>query len=182
MKKLTKEKKKELVSEITEDIKESNVNLLVGFSGLSVMDMQGLRRDLSDMGCNMMVVKNTLLEKTYENISREEVCKGLTGSVFLVWTKGNDEIGVLKKLLNFKEKTEKIEFKSGIIYDKVFNAEELGSIGKLPEKKQLEAMVVYNLRMPLTRIVNALNYPLMRLISNLNQIVENKKEKEDGKS
>ncbi len=177
MKKLSKEKKKELVSHLTEDIKESNVNLLVGFTGLSVADMQGLRRDLSGIGCNMKVVKNTLIEKTYGNIEREDLCKDLTGSVFVVWSSGNDEIGVLKKLLLFKEKTEKIDLKTGIINSRVFSEDELTRLGKLPDRKQIEAAVVFNLRMPLTRIINSLRYPAARLISNLNQIADTKKER-----
>ncbi|HNS33309.1 MAG TPA: 50S ribosomal protein L10 [bacterium] len=177
MKKLSKEKKKELVSKLTDDIKESNINLLVGFSGLSVMDMQGLRSDLSELGCSMKVVKNTLLEKTYGNINHEESCKGLTGSVFIVWTKGNDEIGVLKKLLLFKQKTEKINFKTGIINNRVFNEAELSRLSALPLRKQIEASVVFNLRMPLLRIINSVRFPAARLISNLNQISDNKKEK-----
>lgn len=177
MKKLTKEKKQELVSQITEDIKESSINLLVGFSGLSVIEMQGLRRELAELDCSMKVVKNTLLERTYADLDQKDVCKDLTGPVFLVWTKNNDEIGVLKKLLLFQKKTEKIELKKGLIYNKEFGSEELVSIGRLPDKKQMEAMIVYNIRMPLIRIINSLKFPAARLISDLNKIAENKKER-----
>mgnify|MGYP001029990575 CR=1 FL=1 len=177
MKKLSKEKKKKLVVDLTEDIKESNMNLLVGFSGLQVSTMQDLRSDLSELGCNMKVVKNTLLEKTYENINKEDAGKGLTGSIFIVWSKGNDEIEVLKKLLLFKKKTEKINFKAGVINNQIYDEKELTRIGQLPLRKQIEASVVFNLRMPYMRIVNSLRYPVSRLINNLNQIADNKKEK-----
>ena len=68
MKKLTKEKKKEFVEILTDEIKANNINLLVSFSGLSVSEMQRLRGNLKEAGCNMRVVKKTLLEKAYKNV------------------------------------------------------------------------------------------------------------------
>ncbi|MCK9266812.1 50S ribosomal protein L10 [bacterium] len=177
MKKLKKEDKKKLVLKLTSDVKESYLSLLIGFSGLSVNDMQGLRSDLSELECKMMVVKNTLIEKTFENVGMGDACKELEGSVFLVWSKSKDEIGILKKLVRFKEKTDKIDFKTGILNNRVFDSKELTLIGKLPDRKQLEASLVMNIRMPLTRIINSLKYPTTRLINNLNQIAEIKKEK-----
>ena len=172
MKKLIKEKKKELVSKLTDDIKESKINLLVGFSGLSVTEMQGLRNDLSGLGCSMKVVKNTLLEKIYENINLGHICTGLKGPIFIVWSKGNEEISVLKKLLLFKEEKQKIDFKIGIINNKIFDEMELIRIGRLSNKQQIDASVVFALRMPFIRIINALRFPATRIIHSLNYIVE----------
>jgi large subunit ribosomal protein L10 len=175
MKKLTKEKKKEFVEILTDEIKANNINLLVSFSGLSVSEMQQLRRNLKEAGCNMKVVKNTLLEKAYKNVKFDEMSEKIGGPVFIIWAKSDDEINVIKNLYEFKKKIGKIDVKAGFISDRILSSEELERIGKLPGRKGLEAKIVWCLRLPAMRVVNSLKFPLMKLVNDINQIAETKK-------
>jgi len=175
MKKLTKEKKKEFVEILTDEIKANNINLLVSFSGLSVSEMQQLRRNLKEAGCNMKVVKNTLLEKAYKNVKFDEMSEKIGGPVFIIWAKSDDEINVIKNLYEFKKKIGKIDVKAGFISDRILSSEELEMIGKLPGRKGLEAKIVWCLRLPAMRVVNSLKFPLMKLVNDINQIAETKK-------
>ncbi|HOL22695.1 MAG TPA: 50S ribosomal protein L10, partial [bacterium] len=75
MKRLTKKKKEEFVEKMREEIQKNNLNLIVGFSGLSVSEMQKIREELKEKGCKMRVVKNTLLERVYQKINFEDMCK-----------------------------------------------------------------------------------------------------------
>lgn len=177
MKKLTKARKKEFVEMLTDEIKENNINLLVSFSGLSVPEIQQLRTGLKESGCRMMVVKNTLLEKAYKNISYDEMCKEIKGPIFVIWSKATDEIGVVKALFDFKKKAGKIDIKVGLMGNRFFSSKELEIIGKLPGKKELEAKIVWSLKMPVLRIIGALKYPATRLIQDFIQIAETKKER-----
>ena len=60
MKKLTKKRKEEFVKQMSEEIQKNNINLIVGFSGLSVSEMQTIRVALKEKGCKMRVVKKHL--------------------------------------------------------------------------------------------------------------------------
>jgi len=182
MKKLTKERKKEFVEMLTDEIKANNINLLVGFSGLSVAEMQQLRGELKESGCKMKVVKNTLLEKAYHNINCDDMCKQIEGPVFMIWAKATDEISLVKNLYNFKKKAGKINIKAAFMDDRIFSSGDLELMGKLPGRKEIESKIVWSLKMPALRIVNSLKFPLMRLINDFNRIAETKKEREDGKS
>jgi large subunit ribosomal protein L10 len=175
MKKLTKEKKKEFVEILTDEIKANNINLLVSFSGLSVSEMQQLRGNLKEAGCNMKVVKNTLLEKAYKNVKFDEMSEKIGGPVFIIWAKSDDEINVIRNLYEFKKKIGKIDVKAGFISDRILSPEELERIGKLPGRKGLEAKIVWCLRLPAMRVVNSLKFPLMKLVNDINQIAETKK-------
>jgi large subunit ribosomal protein L10 len=175
MKKLTKKRKEEFVEMLTDEIKGNNINLLVSFSGLSVPEMQQLRDRLRESGCRMMVVKNTLLEKAYKNMSYDEMCKGITGPIFVIWSKDSDEIGVVKNLFNFKKDAGKIDIRAGMVGKRFFSSEELEVLGKLPVRKELEAKVVWSLKVSFLRITGALRYPVTRLIQDFKQIAEIKK-------
>ena len=177
MKKLTKQRKKEFVDMLTEEIKANNINLLVSFSGLSVPEMQQLRIELKAAGCRMMVVKNTLLEKAYQNVSYDEMCKDISGPIFIIWSKESDEIGIVKNLFSFKKKAGKIDIKAGVLGKKIFTSADLEMIGKLPGRKEIEANIVWNLKAPIVRIINSLRYPVTRVVQDFKQIAETRKEK-----
>ncbi|MDD5600781.1 MAG: 50S ribosomal protein L10 [Actinomycetota bacterium] len=183
MGRLTKKKKEEFVKQMSEDIKSNNLNFIIGFSGLSVPEIQQIREGLKEEGCKMRVVKNTLLERVYQKIGYEEMCKYIEGPAFIVWTNANDEIGVVKKIYNFKKQLGKIDVKAALVSNKLLSSKELSLIEKLPGKKEIEVKIVWCLKMPVIRIINALNFPALRVTNSIKQIANNKrKEIENGKS
>jgi len=182
MKRLTKKKKEEFVEKMREELQKNNINLIVGFSGLSVLEMQKIRDGLKEKGCRMRVVKNTLLERVYQKINCEDMCKQIGGPLFIVWAKSDDEIGIVKKMYSFQKQFGKMDIKAALVGNKLFSSAELLLIEKLPGKKEIEARVVWTLRMPMRRIINALSFPAVRVIRDFKQIAENKgKERENGK-
>jgi len=75
-----------------------------------------------------------------------------------------------------------MDIKAALVGNKLFSSAELLLIEKLPGKKEIEARIVWNLRMPIRRIVNVLNFPVVRVVRDFKQIAENKrKERENGK-
>ncbi len=181
MKKMDRQKKEKLVGFLSETINGNRINLVVSFSRLSVPDMQKLRGSVSRFDGNMMVTKKTLLQKTFENLDRKEMSDYLDGPILVVWSRQDDEVALIKSLLSFKSKKGKIFIKCGLIDREVFGEDDIALLGRLPEKKELEAKLVGVLRYPLTRVVNTFKFNISRVIADIKQIKE-KKEKEDGKS
>jgi large subunit ribosomal protein L10 len=175
MKILTKEKKKEFMEMLANEIKTNDLNLLVRFTGLSVLEIQQLREELKGSGCKMMVVRNTLLSRVYKDISFDEMSDEIGGPMFIIWAKDMDEIGVVKALFKFKGKAGKIDIRAGIIDNKFFSSRDLEAIGKLPTKKEIEVKIVWGLKTPFLRLVYSLKYPVMRVIQDFKQIGESKK-------
>ncbi|MCM8777485.1 MAG: 50S ribosomal protein L10 [Candidatus Omnitrophica bacterium] len=183
MKRLTKKKKEEFVEKMSDEIQKNNLNLIVGFSGLSVPEMQKIREELKDKGCKMQVVKNTLLERIYQKINFGDICKHIGGPAFIIWANVDDEIDIVKKIYDFQKQFRKMDVKAALVGNKLFSSAELALIEKLPRKKEIQSQVVWILRMPVRRIINALNSPLLRVISDFKQIAENKrKERKNGES
>ena len=172
MKKMTKSKKVEFVKLLTEELNSSTINILGNFSGLSVLEMEKFREQIREKDAKLMVAKNTLLDKVFKNLKKEELCKCLNGATFVVWTKEKDEIAIIKSLLDFRKRTGKIELKGGSLGENIADANQLETIGKLPGRKQLEAKVVMFVKMPFARISNSLKYPAIKLINIIGQIKE----------
>jgi len=174
---MKKNKKVELVKMLTEELKLSKLNILVNFSGLSVSEMQNLREQVKKNG-KLMVVKNSLIERTLKDLGQNELCEYLEGPVFVVWTIEKDEIGIIKKLIGFKKDIGKIELKAGFLGGEIISAEEIASIGELPGRKELETLVVSYIKMPVVRVINSLKYPAIKMLNVLNQIKEQKEKTE----
>jgi len=179
MKKMNKSGKEEIVKWLTEEIKESKILILGNFSGLSVSEMQNLRESIKEKEGLIKVVKNTLLERTFKNLSQDKAVDYLEGPVFIVWTKNGDEVEILKSIYSFSKKTGKIEVKGGVIDNKVVNREFFEKLSKLPPIKEIQAKVIYDIKFPVIRLVNSIKAPLVKIVNIVNQIKE-KKERENG--
>ncbi|HOL21821.1 MAG TPA: hypothetical protein PLQ41_03070, partial [bacterium] len=113
----------------------------------------------------------------------EDMCKQIGGPAFIVWANVDDEIDIVKKIYSFQKQFGKMDVKAALVGNKLFSSAELSLIEKLPRKKEIETKIVWVLRMPVRRIINALNSPTLRVISDFRQLAENKrKERKNGEN
>ncbi|MCM8807551.1 MAG: 50S ribosomal protein L10 [Candidatus Omnitrophica bacterium] len=171
MKKWTKKRKREVVEMLTEEIKNSKISILGNFSGLNVAEMEKIRDAVKQNGGNIMVLKNNLLEIIFKNLSKDEsISKFISGPTFIVWSKEEKEIEIIKSLLNFQKDTGKIEIKGGLLYNEIVDKAKIEEISKLPGKKELEAKVIYLLKSPSVRLIYSLKSPILRVINVLKNL------------
>lgn len=180
MRKMTKERKQEMVQALATKLDTSVISVLGNFSGLSVREMERLRALMREQRAGLAVVKNTFLGRACKGLEREDLCAGLTGPIFLVWTREGDEVGVVKSLLAFQKTAGKIELRVALLRGEVLNADGVAGLGRLPGSREVKACIVTMIRMPALRIVSAVNSPMARLVSILRQLKETK-ETQDGK-
>jgi len=174
MKKWTKNKKEEVVKKLTEEFKNSKINILGSFSNLTVLEMQKMRESIREVGGNIMVLKNNLINIIYQNLSKDEVCKFISGPSFVIWSNKENEIEIIKSVLNFQEDTGKIDIKGGLLNGEIIGKDKINQLGKLPSKKELQGRVITMIKMPTIRLVNSLKGPITRVINVLNQIKSKK--------
>lgn len=170
MKKWTKKKKEEMVKLLTEEFKNSKINILGTFSGLTVSEMQKMRESIKEVGGKLMVLKNRMVEIILKNLSKDEACKFINGQTFVIWSSQENEIEIIKSILKFKEQTGKIEINGGFIGTETLNREKIEQIGKLPGKRELQGKIVYLLQLPILRLINSLKGPIVKTINILNEI------------
>ena len=59
---VTRERKAELVNDLTEELKQAQAVIITDYRSLKVADLQGIRNELRGMQAGYDVAKNTLLE------------------------------------------------------------------------------------------------------------------------
>jgi large subunit ribosomal protein L10 len=153
---ITKEAKKDLVVRLTKEVSAAKEEILVGYQGLTVAELQELRRTLRKEKISFKVVKTTLLERIFKDAKIEGLNpKDIKKPVALVI--GEDEVMPAKVLVEFAKKHKKLEILSGAIDKKLVDATMLKSLAGLPSRDQMLGIVVGTMAAPLSSFVRVLN-------------------------
>ncbi len=176
---LTRQRKEELVKELSEAFEKSSLVMFADFLGFTVADLTELRARIKErygQNAKFKVVKNTLLSLSLKNAGYsgyEEFLKGPTAVLYLF---EGDPIEAVKILYNFykDKKVDPSRLKGGFLERRKFSSQDVENIVKLPTKEQLYAMVVGRMKAPISGLVFVLSGVLRNLVVVLNAIREKK--------
>jgi len=142
------------------------------YRGMTVAELSELRRLLRDGNSEYRIVKNTLAKiastDTYVSTAKESF-KGPIGIAIGY----DDPISVVKKILEYSKKNEKLKLSSGIIEGKFCASDSLRAIADIPPKNVLLSIIAGCLKTPL----NNLAYALSEIVNKFAYIMEALKEK-----
>ncbi len=155
---LTKDKKTEVVEEISALLENSKLTVAAKYAGTSVKAMQELRRSGKENGTVIKVVKNRLVVKAVQNSQKlkEADTAALTDMLIYAFN-DEDEVAPAQTLANFAKTNPSIEFVGAFTGDGTFiPAEDVKALASLPSKDQLRAMLVGTIAAPLSGFANVL--------------------------
>ena len=166
---ISKDKKTTLVADLTELLNNSKMVTYAKYEGLTVAELQELRKLARESDVKIKVVKNRLLKVAMKEIAayKDTETTGLTGQL-LYAISDSDEVMPAKVLANFAKDHEALEM-SGAFNDAGNNlaADEVKALAKLPSKNELIAQVVAQLLSPVTDTVSGLSGGISGIISGL---------------
>lgn len=169
---MNKQNKKDLVINLTPELKASSSIVFVNYTGLSVSLQQQLKQQLKAIDSDMVVVKNTLIKIAAkdaglpEDVLSDEV---LSGQTALILTKA-DPIAPIQVLGKFVKTNQIPQFKVGVIEGKFQDKEALLKISTLPSKETLYAQVVGSIMSPMSGLVGTLNGNMQKLLYVLKEV------------
>jgi len=169
-------RKQVLVDGIREKLEASQAVILVDYCGLTAEQMSSLRRQLKEKESELRVVKNTLALRASEATDLAQALdlfKGPTAFVFGY----KDPVETAKVLVKFAKEAEHLKLKGGLIEGKVFGADDVDALSRLPSREVLLATLLATFNAPITGFVNVLAANLRGLVTVLNAI-KDEKEKE----
>ena len=163
---LTKDKKNEVVAEVSELLKTSKMTVVAAYQGTPVKALQELRRKGRDNGTKLKVVKNRLVIqaiKSQENL--KDIDTSSLNGMLLYAFNNEDEVAPAKVLAEFAKAQPTLEFIGAISPEGTFvPAEEVKALATLPSKNELIAQVVATLLSPVHDVTNALSGNLHGLL------------------
>lgn len=150
---MTKTQKAKLIDSLTAEFKDAQTVVFCDYKGLTVSDLEKLRKQARKKDAKVQVVKNTLATIALKNAELEGVV--LSDTNILVW--GADSVATSKVAFDFAKDNEKFVIKSAYIDREVANAAKVEAFAKLPGREELLAMLAATWMAPLTNFVYGLN-------------------------
>lgn len=130
----------ENLEKIKADLDGVEALLVVDYRGLTVKQIQQLRRDVTATESKMVVYKNTLVKRALADLGMASIDDILEGPSAFVFVKG-EVPAAAKALKDFTKVSKELEIKGGIIDGEAVDAAYVEKMASLPTKDQLYAMV-----------------------------------------
>lgn len=167
--------KKDYIDAIQQKFEKAKVVVLAKAEGLSVDQMNTLRKNVRASGDETRVVKNTLAQRALKTVHHEALSPFLTGSTMIMFGY-SDPVVPVKALFDFAGKAKNFEFKAGMLGDKLLTVRDLDALSKLPGRPQLLSMMLSVMQGPMRNMVGVLQGTIRKFVYAVNAIKE-KKEK-----
>lgn len=158
---ISRARKEELVAQYVELLQQSDGLTIVNTQGMTVQQVQALRKTIWGAGGQYVVAKNTLITKALEQVEWEVPAELLKGPTAIVFGKENFP-GVVKALIkhiddeNIEE--DKMKVTGGVLGGtSIFDESRLEEITNLPTLPEVQAQIIGLLVQPATGLVSVLN-------------------------
>lgn len=164
-------KKKEIVSQLSEQIKNAKTIVFADYRGLTVEQDTELRNALRKAGVQYNVVKNTLTKLAANENGLNELEPHFNGPTAMA-VSNDDVVAPAKILAEYAKKYDKLQIKAGVVEGKIFDEAQIKALASLPSKEELLAKALGSMKAPITGFVNVLNGNIRGLVVALNAIAE----------
>ena len=130
--------KKVIVSEIIDNVKNSESVILFQYQGLTVAEMSELRNKLNEVSSSVKIYKNTLLKRALDElkINMDEFLDGPNAILF-----GKSLLEPIKIIAEFAKNHEKLNIRVGIISGDVASLETIKEYANIPSREGLLTML-----------------------------------------
>ena len=148
---LLREQKIIEVKEINDKISKSQSMVVATYQGLTVKQIQALRKEAKTKNVEIKVYKNRLVKKAIENTDLDSLSDTLVGANLYAFSY-SDYISAAKVLHEFGKKHKQVKLISGIVENKVANQTEIMDIATLPTFEEALTMLATSLQAPIRQI------------------------------
>lgn len=160
------------LQEITEKVEKAQAIFLVDYAGLTHIQLEEFRKELTPVDAELSILKNTLVNIAFQekNIDAKEQLKGPHAVLFAY----SDPIGAAKVLVGFNKKNQLPVIKFGVFENALIDEGKITVLSTIPPKEVLIAKLLGLLNSPITSLVYDLNFNTQKLAQLLKAIEEKK--------
>jgi large subunit ribosomal protein L10 len=153
--------KSELVGELGEVFKATKVVVVAHYSGLTVAQMQTLRRQMKQAGAQVKVAKNRLAKIALEGSEVASIAPLLKGPALIAYS--SDPVTAPKVASDFAKTNEKFIILGGAMGKTSLDPNGVKALAALPSLDELRAKILGLLVAPATKIAQLANAPAAKV-------------------
>lgn len=149
------------VTELKEVFKTTNTVVVAHYAGLTVAQMQVLRKQARQAGTTVKVAKNRLAKIALEGSDVASIGSLLRGPTVIAYS--NDPVGASKVAVDFAKAHEKFVILGGAMGKTALDPNGVKALAALPSLDELRAKLVGLLKAPATKIAQIANAPAAKV-------------------
>jgi large subunit ribosomal protein L10 len=153
--------KQELVTELNGLFKAANTVVVAHYAGLTVAQMQTLRRQARLAGTGVKVAKNRLAKIALEGTDAASIGPLLKGPTVIAYS--GDPVAASRVAVDFAKGHEKFVILGGVMGKTALDPNGVKALASLPSLDELRARIVGLIQAPATKIAQVINAPAAKL-------------------
>ncbi len=171
---MNRDEKAAIVAELNESFSRAKFSVVADYCGLTVSDLEKIRRDLRETSSEIRIAKNTLLRLAVTDTSCESLTDDFTGTTAIV-VSYDDPVAPAKVLAKCAEDFDKFQLRSAVLEGEKITVDDLVALSKLPSKEVLLGQLLSVMNGVPTAFVRVLSAVPQKLLYGL-QAVKDQKE------
>jgi large subunit ribosomal protein L10 len=167
---LSKEQKNVVVEDLTSTLQNTKITVFATCAGVSVQELQTLRRQARESGTTVKVAKNRLFKQALASVDayKSSDTSSLTGQLLFAFN-NEDEVAPAQVLNDFAKKHPSLQFVGAYSENgDLMDGAAVKQLATLPSKDQLRGQLVGTIAAPLSGFVNVLAGNMRGLVNVLN--------------
>ena len=174
---MTSTEKATFVDGLREQLKQATFAVTTEYRGLTVAQLNELRRELKAVNARYRVSKNTLTRLALKDTTFVRLDELLQGPIGLV-TSGDDPVAAAKILVKFAEKHDNLKITGGVLDGEAMPPTQLDALAKLPSREVLLAQLLGLLQAPASQLLRTIQEPGAQVARLVGALERSKKEQE----
>jgi large subunit ribosomal protein L10 len=153
---MNRQEKSSVISSLKDQFSQGQGSIVVGYKGLTVSQLQILRRGIRQNGGSFKVTKARLMRLAAQDASNaQELVPFFKDQIGVVFT--NDQsTAVLKFLHTFAKENEALKVVAGSLESRLFDKATLARLASLPSREVLLAQLCGTLKAPISKLAYVL--------------------------
>jgi len=151
---LNRNEKAAVVADVSTQVARSQTLALAEYRGLSVENLNVLRRQARDKGVYLHVLKNSLARRAVAGTPFEVAQPTMVGP--LIYGFSEDAVAAAKVLADFAKGNDKLVVKGGAYAGKALDANGVKALAAIPSKEVLLAQLLGLMQSPISRFSRVL--------------------------
>ena len=153
--------KKQCVASLTDVFKTTSVAVVAHYSGLNVIQMQALRKQMRAAGATVQVAKNRLVKIALQGTEAASISELMRGPTLIAYS--DDPVAAPKAAVAFARNHDKLVILGGAMGATALNVEAIRSLAALPSLDGLRGKLVGLIQAPAARLARLTTAPSAKL-------------------
>ena len=158
---MNKEQKKSYISEMTASFENSEAVLVTHYQGLTVKQLDDLRKQMREHGIQFKITKNRITKIALEKTKCKDLVDLFKGPTAVALSE--DAISSAKILTKFSKENKNLKILGGIMGKEILDVAAVANVATLPTLDEARAKIVGILRSPAQKIASILLAPASKI-------------------